>query len=114
MDSMFPLFPSYSFRNMKVILLYICTWFLPKSPLLIITGWLHLKNCQNFMGTKFFLINLYRGVKNIWGVIHITTHYHSVSFKHFLKKCECISCYSMVSSNLQKMFFIKTSLFELM
>ena len=37
----------------------------------------------------------------------------SFSFKNFLKKYECISCYPPVSSNWLKMFFIKTSLFEL-
>ena len=79
-----------------------------------------MKICQNFMVANFFLT--FVGDKSLWGelkiyggVIFITTlslfHFFrnsqhqekwSISFKNLVTKCECISCYLLISSNLLK------------
>ena len=61
-------------------------------------------------------------LKIYWG-LYLLLHFHhsvslesantqkGVSFKDLFKKCECISCYLPISSNLLKNSLRKTSLF---
>ena len=91
---------------------------------------LYLRPCSldvdliHFVGTKFFLtfyISM-RELKIYWG-LYLLLHFHysislesantqkGVSFKNLFKKCECVSCYLPISSNLLKNSFRKTSLF---
>ena len=98
-----------------------------------VIGGLNLKICQNFVEMKICRnfsyicggINLYGGNQNFMrGVIFVITlslfhlfrnSYHpenwSASFMNFFRKWECIrSCYLLISSNLRKRPFKKTSL----
>ena len=124
MDSMFPW---YSLLNMKIIWLYMVSARAIPQPI-IMGNWIW-KFAKILWGWNFFLhlwgIKLYGkgGVKNIWGVIFITT----VSLFHFFRNtqhpekwnenlfrtCECISCYLPISSNLLKESFRKTLPFVL-
>ena len=116
MDSMVP---CYSLLNMKIIW---CTWFLLPLTLQWWRGrgadliWKFAKILwwQNFFLHLWQDKPLWVELKTNGGVIFITIllHYHffrksqhpekwSVSFKNFFRKCECISCYLPISSNLQ-------------
>ena len=109
------MFPCYSLLNMKVIYMVSAP-----SPFqwrdLIWKCFLPFVRCDKPLW----------GELKIWGVIFVTTlslfyffrnrkhpQNWSVSFKNFFRKCECISCYLPISSNLLKKYFRKTSLFVL-
>ena len=123
MDSMVP---CYYLLNMKAIWLYMVS---APPPTTMMGGegggggsYLIWKFAKILWWQNFFL-HLWQD-KPLWvelktngGVIFITIllHYHffrksqhpekwSVSFKNFFRKCECISCYLPISSNLQFQF----------
>ena len=91
---------------------------------------LYLRPCSldvdliHFVGTKFFLtFYISMGELKIYWGLYLLLHFHysislesantqkGVSFKNLFKKCECVSCYLPISSNLLKNSFRKTSLF---
>ena len=101
------------------------------APHSLTMGWLNLKICRNLLVTNFFLTFVagetsMGGVKNIWGsniyyYINALLLFHffrisqhpenwSVPFKNFVRKCQCISCYLPISSNLQ--FQLKKVIFR--
>ena len=116
--------PCYSLLNMKIIWLYMVS----APPPITIGGrgddliWKFAKILwwQNFFLTFVAGQTSMGGVKSKWGsntYYYITTlllfHFFrnsqhpenwSVSFGNFFRKCECISCYFLISSNLQLQF----------
>ena len=120
----------YSLLNMKVIWLYMVSVPHPITMEDGGRGWegggkgrderLNMKIYQNFVLTKFFLhlwqdkplwVELKIG-RNIYYYITTLSLFHffrnnqhsekwSVSFRNFFGKCKCISCYLLISSNLQ-------------
>ena len=122
MDSMFS---CYFLLNMKVILLYMVSATCPslyKDDLIWKFG-------KNLWEQHFFLHfwqdkPLWWELKIYGGVTFITTlsliqffrnsqhpEKWNVSFKNFFRKCECISCDLLISSNLLKKSFRKSLLF---
>ena len=110
------MFPCCSSLNMKVI------WLNMVSDAHSLTmGWLDLKFAKFVAGETSM-----GGVENIWGsniyyYINALLLFHffrisqhpekwSVSFKNFVRKCQCISCYLPISSNLQ--FQLKKVIFR--
>ena len=113
------MFPCYSLLNLKVIYMVSAPSPFQWRDLI----WKFAKMFSSICG----------GDKPLWGelkiyggVIFITTlslfyffrnrkHQEnwSLSFKNFFRKCECISCYLTISSNLLKRYSTKTSPFEL-